>query len=72
MTTSVKIGRASVMAAATGLKIGSRGTVQSPGEIFGMISKGDARRMRKELAAGGYLIHARQPRLPSNNTRIAA
>jgi hypothetical protein len=72
MTTSVKIGRASVMVTPTGLKLGSRGSVQAPGEIFGMISKGEARKLRKELVAGGYINHARQPRQPSNGVRIAA
>lgn len=72
MTTTVKIDGKNVMATPTGLKLGSRGRVQSPGEVFGLLDKGTARKLRKELAGGGFPSHARQSRTSPTTLKIAA
>lgn len=42
-----------VFVAKTGLKLGSKGKVTPAGKLFGMMNKGEARRLRKTLRSMG-------------------
>lgn len=46
-----------------GLKIGSKGKVQEPGEVLGMLPKGEARKLRKLLNAAGHTKFAAAERI---------
>lgn len=59
MGVNIKIGGKTLYATATGLRVGSKGKVQPAGEILGQLPKGDRRRVRKQLRAGGFVAHCR-------------
>jgi len=58
----IKIIGLCVYATATGIKIGRNGVVEKPANVFGVLSKSDARKLRKILAAAGFQRHAAQKR----------
>lgn len=58
----VKAGRYHYYATKTGVAGGSRSPVYPPGEMFGSMLKGEARRLRKALRAAGFAGHAAAPR----------
>ena len=53
----VKIVGLCVYATATGIKIGRNGVVEHPANVFGVLSKSDARKLRKTLTAAGFQRH---------------
>jgi len=53
----IKIINLCVYATATGIKIGRNGTVEHPANVFGSLSKSDARKLRKALTEAGFQRH---------------
>lgn len=51
--TGVKVGGKEIYLNTTGLKVGSKGKTQPAGTVFGSISKGTARFLRKRLRSMG-------------------
>ena len=59
-----------VFATPTGVKLSSRGRVLSAGELFGVLPKGEARRIRKALRRAGQAAKAGEIRLHHLNQRF--
>lgn len=73
----ISINGQAVYATATGIKLGARGRVQSPADVYGTLYKGDARTLRKALHRLGFTKHAAmsravpQPENPAEFTKAA-
>jgi hypothetical protein len=57
-----------VYATPKGFKLGSRGKVIHPCQLYGSVSKGDARRIRKAAYRAGLHGHAAAPRVLNDNS----
>ncbi len=62
MSTGIKVNGGVVYATPKGLKVSTRGKVQEPGAVYGSLTKGEARQLRKSLHRMGYVGHASRPR----------
>lgn len=62
----INFGDSIVYGTTTGLRVGSRGSVRPAGIVYGMLSKGEARRLRKALHRAGLRRLAASPRTATN------
>ena len=62
MKTDSTLSKQPIHAVKGGLKVGIYGTVNPPGLLFGDLSKGETRRLRKWLREHGYKAHAQTKR----------
>jgi hypothetical protein len=61
--TSMKVNGQIIYVSATGkVRLGSKGSGKDVSEVYGSMSKGEARALRKTLNAGGYPALAAKPR----------
>ncbi len=65
MKTSISVQGKQVWVTPTGFKLGSKGKVTPTGEFLGSLSKGEARKLRKEMFKMGQKSKASAKRLAS-------